>query len=53
MKIHSLRSHASAEPLAREDELAWKLALVAGDSVDLDGDVAAMIGNRIIDNAAV
>ena len=53
MKIHSLRSHASAEPLAREDELAWKLALVAGDSVYLDGDVAAMIGNRIIDNAAV
>src|SRR5690606_23680354 len=36
-----------------EDQLAWKLAAVATDPVPVDGDVIEMIGNRIIDNAAV
>ena len=53
MKIHHLRTHASAEHLAREDEMAWKLASVAVDPVAVDGDTADMICNRIIDNAAV
>jgi 2-methylcitrate dehydratase len=34
-------------------QLAWKLAAVAADPVPLDDDVVEMIGNRIIDNAAV
>jgi len=53
MITHDVRAHASAEPLALEDELAWKLALAAGDPVALDADVVDMIGNRIVDNAAV
>ena len=53
MKIHPLRTHASAKHLAREDEMAWKLASVAADPVAVDGDTADMICNRIIDNAAV
>ncbi len=53
MKTHCVRTHASNEALAQEDELAWKLAAAAADPVALDGDVADMIGNRIIDNAAV
>src|SRR5690606_15181591 len=41
------------ENLAREDQLAWKIASVAADDVPLDPGVVEMIGNRIIDNAAV
>src|SRR6185503_19888364 len=34
-------------------QLAWKIAGVAADRVAVDRDAAAMIVNRIIDNAAV
>ncbi|WP_420408172.1 MmgE/PrpD family protein [Hoeflea sp.] len=53
MKTHTVRTYKSAEKLAREDQLAWKIAAVAADDVPLDADVVEMIGNRIIDNAAV
>ena len=53
MKLHDVRTYKSAEPLAREDQLAWKLAAVATDPVPVEEDVIEMIGNRIIDNAAV
>lgn len=53
MKSHAVRSHRSADALPREEQLAWKLAVVAADPVPVDADVAAMIANRIIDNAAV
>lgn len=53
MKSHAVRTYKSAEKLAREDQLAWKIAGVAADDVPVDADVVEMIGNRIIDNAAV
>ncbi|MHB2266070.1 MmgE/PrpD family protein [Aliihoeflea sp. PC F10.4] len=53
MKSHKVRTYKSAEKLPREDQLAWKIASVAADDVALDADVVEMIGNRIIDNAAV
>src|SRR5680860_1778264 len=53
MKTHEVRTHKSAEHLAKEDQLAWKLAAVATDRVVVEAEVAAMIGNRVIDNAAV
>jgi 2-methylcitrate dehydratase len=53
MKQHTVRTYASAETLDREDELAWKMAGVAIDPVDVDPQVEDMIINRIIDNAAV
>jgi 2-methylcitrate dehydratase len=53
VQSHTVRTYKSAEPLAREDQLAWKLAAVATDPVPVDSDVIEMIGNRIIDNAAV
>lgn len=53
MKLHDVRTYKSAEPLAREDQLAWKLAAVATDLVPVDADVIDMLGNRIIDNASV
>lgn len=53
MKQHNVRTYKSAEPLPRADQLAWKIAAVASDPVGVESDVVEMIGNRIIDNAAV
>ena len=53
MKEHEVRAHPSKDALKREDQLAWKMAEVAADPVDIDKDVCDMIVNRIIDNAAV
>ncbi len=53
MKLHSVRSHKSAENLPRSAQLAWKIAEVATDPVPVEPAVIDMIGNRIIDNAAV
>jgi 2-methylcitrate dehydratase len=39
--------------LARSEELAWRIAEVAADEVKVDDEVVEMIGNRLIDNAAV
>lgn len=53
MKTHTLRVYPSKEHLAKEDQLAWKLAAVASDPVPIDSDVVAMVINRLIDNASV
>ncbi|NVK20626.1 MAG: MmgE/PrpD family protein [Methylocystaceae bacterium] len=53
MKTHDVRSYKSAEHLAREDQLAWKIAEVASDLVAVEPAVTDMIINRVIDNAAV
>ena len=53
MKHHKVRTYKSAERLDRADQLAWKIAAVAADPVRVEDEVAEMIGNRIIDNAAV
>jgi 2-methylcitrate dehydratase len=53
LKQHSVRTFKSADHLARADQLAWKIAEVADDPVAVEQDVAEMIGNRIIDIAAV
>ena len=53
VKQHPVRVYPSSEPLAKEDQLAWKIAAVATDSVGVDANVEDMIINRIIDNASV
>ena len=53
MKLHHVRTYKSAESLPREDQLAWKIATVATDPVAVVPEVVEMIGNRLIDNAAV
>ncbi|MFB8146496.1 MmgE/PrpD family protein [Microbacterium sp. NPDC056003] len=50
---HHLRVHRSDENLAREGQLAWHIAEVAADPVEVEPDVVDMIINRVIDNAAV
>ena len=53
MLLHEVRVHPSKWPLAREDQLAWKIASVAADKLPAEPDVADTVVNRIIDNAAV
>ena len=50
---HHVRVHRSDENLERSDQLAWKIAEVAADQVEVEQDVVDMIINRIIDNASV
>lgn len=53
MKNHTVKVYPEAERLAKEGQLAWKMAEVACDPVAVEDDVADMIINRMIDNAAV
>lgn len=53
MKNHTVKVYPSKKELKREDQLAWKIAAVATDSVEVEDAVTDMIVNRIIDNASV
>ena len=53
MQNHRVRVHRSDEGLSREGQLAWAIAQVAADPVEVGDDVVDMIVNRIIDNAGV
>lgn len=50
---HHVRVYRSEEELPREEQLAWKIAQVAVDPVEVEPEVVDMIINRVIDNAAV
>ncbi|QEP06795.1 MmgE/PrpD family protein [Glutamicibacter sp. ZJUTW] len=50
---HPVRVYRSEENLARENQLAHKIAKVAADPVEVTSEVTEMIINRIIDNASV
>ena len=50
---HTVKVYPSKQELPREDQLAWKIAAVAADPVEVEDAVADMIVNRIIDNASV
>ena len=53
MREHTVRVHRSEENLPREEQLAWRMAEVAVDPVEVEAETAEMIINRVIDNAAV
>ncbi|MGW6377270.1 2-methylcitrate dehydratase PrpD [Rhodococcus sp. NPDC055112] len=53
MKTHLVRTHRSAEEFPQHEHLAWKIAEVATDAVEVPAATSEMIVNRIIDNAAV
>lgn len=53
MEMHEVRVHPEKDRLPREAQLAWKIAAVASDPVEVEPEVAEMIVNRVIDNAAV
>ncbi|MHA7835385.1 MAG: hypothetical protein ACX94A_13005, partial [Algiphilus sp.] len=53
--IHTVQAEKTSGDLAREEQLAWKLAELATRAKDApqDADAIAMAKNRIIDNAAI
>ncbi len=53
MRTYEVQTRASSVALPVESQLAWRIAEVAVDPVDVEPDVADMIANRLIDNAAV
>ncbi|KRE42806.1 MmgE/PrpD family protein [Knoellia sp. Soil729] len=53
MREHHVRVHRSDEQLPREQQLAWAMAEVAADPVEVSSSATQMIVNRFIDNAAV
>lgn len=53
MLNHEVHAVPSTTELPRSQQLAWKMAEVATDSVPIEQDVKGMVINRIIDNAAV
>jgi 2-methylcitrate dehydratase len=50
---HEVCTYPSAARLPREDQLAWRLAAVATDPVEVLPEVTEMVVNRVIDDAAV
>ena len=53
MKIHNVQVHPEKNKIAKQDQLAYKMAKVASDHVAVDKEVESMVINRIIDNASV
>ena len=53
MKDHALRVYRSDENVAREDQLAHKIAAIAAEQLEPTDAVTDMVINRVIDNAAV
>ena len=50
---HHVKVHPSNVPLPKTGQLAWKLAGIATDNAPILPEVAEMVVNRVIDNAAV
>ena len=50
---HKVQASPSKDNIPRSEQLAWKMAEVAADPVEVDQDAVEMIINRIIDNASV
>ncbi|MDA0336203.1 MAG: MmgE/PrpD family protein [bacterium] len=53
MQIHEVCTHGEGEVLPRQEQLAWKIAAMATTVAPVDAAALQMVGNRIIDNAAV
>jgi 2-methylcitrate dehydratase len=50
---HRVKVQRPGTRLEPSEQLAWKIAVVAADPVDIDDDVKEMVVNRLIDNAGV
>jgi 2-methylcitrate dehydratase len=55
MKTHIVKAEKRSGGLKKEDQLAWKIALLAARTKDSDlpAETVDMVKNRIIDNAAI
>ena len=53
MILHKVKVYPSKIHLPKKKQLAWKIAQIASDNVQLDDNGVEMVINRIIDNASV
>ena len=53
MILHEVKVYPSKKHLPKKKQLAWKIAEIANDNVELNKDAIEMSINRIIDNASV
>ena len=53
MILHKVKVYPSKKQLAKNKQLAWKIAEIASDNAKLNKDSIEMVINRIIDNASV
>lgn len=53
MQTYDITVHPEKDRLPREQQLAWHIAEVAADPVEIEAPVTEMIINRVIDNASV
>ena len=53
MILHKVKVYPSKIHLPKKKQLAWKIAQIASDNVQLNNNVVEMVINRIIDNASV
>ncbi len=55
MKTHIVKTEKKSGDLKKEDQLAWKIAVLASRAKDSDlpAETVDMVKNRIIDNAAI
>ena len=53
MILHKVKVYPSRIPLAKKNQLAWKIAEIASDNAKLNTEAIEMVINRIIDNASV
>jgi len=53
VKTYTVRPHKGADALPKNEQLAWRLAEVASAPAPLGPEVAEMVANRLIDDAAV
>ena len=53
MREHVVRSHRSVDGLRRDQQLAWAIAEVAAEPVEVTTAAEKMVVNRVIDDAAV
>ena len=53
MPKHLVKTHIDGAILPKEEQLAWKIACMAAANKKADNTVLEMVGNRLLDNAAV
>ena len=53
MILHKIKVYPSKIALPKKKQLAWKIAEIASDNVELNSYAIEMSINRIIDNASV
>ncbi len=53
MPLHKVKTHGEGQILPRQEQLAWKIAELATATREVDARAATMVGNRLLDNAAV